>query len=151
MITDLNFWLLLAISVPVFWILPTRMRMGLLALSSFSYLMTLEPLGTAVLLGWSLCFYFFAPLSRRSPSLKWTLPALIVGAFGYLAYFKYVPRLIDAFADEPALQEFVIPIGISYFTFKLIHYAVEVKRDNLPAHSIQEFLSYIFLVPIFTA
>ena len=26
-----------------------------------------------------------------------------------------------------------------------------MKRDNLPAHSIQEFLSYIFLVPIFTA
>lgn len=151
MITDLTFWLLLAVSVPVFWIIPKQVRMGFLAAVSFFYLLSIEPSGILVLLAWSLCFYYFSPLSKESPSLSWLLPALIISILGYLAYFKYVPRFIAAFSSEPVLQKIVVPLGISYFTFKLIHYAIEIHRGNIGAHSLQDFLCYIFLLPIFTA
>ncbi|MEO2048083.1 MAG: MBOAT family O-acyltransferase [Pirellulales bacterium] len=141
----------MAIAIPVFWLLSASMRMGFLAFVSFVYLMTLEPVGILVLLGWSLCFYFFSPSAKESPKSSWVLPLLIAASFGYLAYFKYVPRIIVAFSDEPLLQKIVIPLGISYFTFKLIHYALEVSRGNINPHPIQDFLCYIFLLPIFTA
>jgi alginate O-acetyltransferase complex protein AlgI len=151
MITDLNYWILLAFGVPVFWIIPQGFRLGFLALISFAYVFSLEPIGSIVLLAWSMCFYFFSPLARRSISLNWILPVLVVGILGYLAYFKYLPRILGAFSGEPVLHRVIIPLGISYFTFKLIHYAVEVYRGNIPEHNLQNFLCYIFLAPIFTA
>ncbi|MEH6593658.1 MAG: MBOAT family O-acyltransferase, partial [Halioglobus sp.] len=45
----------------------------------------------------------------------------------------------------------VVPLGISYYTFKLIHYGIEVQRGNFPDHSLGDLFSYIFFVPIFTA
>lgn len=104
-----------------------------------------------VLLTWSLCFYFFSPLTKSRASYKWVLPCLVSTVFGYLAYFKYVPKILAAFSEEPLLQRVVVPLGISYFTFKLIHYSVEVSRGNVPPHPVQDFLCYIFLAPIFTA
>ncbi|WP_133125908.1 MBOAT family O-acyltransferase [Pseudohalioglobus lutimaris] len=79
---------------------------------------------------------------------------LLLGIFftlGVLAYFKYIPDFSSAFNDEPILQHIIIPLGISYYTFKLIHYGVEVQRGNFPEHSLGDFLSYIYLAPIFTA
>ncbi len=45
----------------------------------------------------------------------------------------------------------MIPLGISYFSFKLIHYAIEVGRGNVTDRSLQNFFLYIFFFPIFTA
>ena len=104
-----------------------------------------------VLAAWSLCFYFFCPMVRHRTKIRWVLPVLITMTLGYLAYFKYIPRIIASFSEEPILQNIILPIGISYYTFKLIHYAVETARNNIKAHSLADFFCYIFLMPIFTA
>jgi alginate O-acetyltransferase complex protein AlgI len=44
-----------------------------------------------------------------------------------------------------------VPLGISYFTFKLLHYAVEAGRGNIVDRSPTRFLAWVFLYPIFTA
>lgn len=126
--------------------------MGGLSLASFAYLWTLEPISISVLLGWALLFYLLAPLAASKPSpRRWITPGLIVSILGYLAYFKYTPPLMDAVAGKPVAHDFVIPLGISYFTFKLIHYALEVGRGNIKDRSLPTFFCYIFLFPIFTA
>jgi alginate O-acetyltransferase complex protein AlgI len=125
--------------------------MAFLSTASFVYLATLELVGMIVLAAWSLCFYFFCPIVRQPSKIRWVLPMLITITLGYLAYFKYIPRIIASFSEEPLLQNVVLPLGISYYTFKLIHYAVETARDNIKKHSLSDFLCYIFLVPIFTA
>ena len=45
----------------------------------------------------------------------------------------------------------LIPLGVSYYSFKLIHYAIEMRRGNFPAHGIADFAAWLFLAPIFTA
>jgi alginate O-acetyltransferase complex protein AlgI len=45
----------------------------------------------------------------------------------------------------------LVPLGVSYYTFKLIHYVIEVRRGNIVKHSFQSFACYLFLFPIFTA
>ncbi len=54
------------------------------------------------------------------------------------------------FFDE-SVPDLIIPLGVSYFTFKLIHYAVETARGRIPAHDIRTFFLYLFLHPIFSA
>jgi alginate O-acetyltransferase complex protein AlgI len=152
MIQSAVFWLVLLASVIIFWLLPKKIRLGFLALASFGYLATIEPVTLFVLLGWTLAFYWLAPLAIGGGSWqRWLLPTLILSSLAYLAYFKYIPPLIVALSATSTAAQLLIPLGISYFTFKFIHYAVEVKRGNIKDRSLQQFLCYIFLFPIFTA
>lgn len=152
MIQSAIFWLVLLVSVVIFWLLPKQLRFGFLALVSFGYLATIEPITMVVLLAWTLAFYWLAPLAISGDSWRrWLLPALILSSLGYLAYFKYIPPLILAMSSASVTERLLIPLGISYFTFKFIHYAVEVKRGNIKDRSLPQFFCYIFLFPIFTA
>jgi len=152
MIQSGTFWLVLLFTVIIYWLLPKKFRLGFLALASFGYLATLDLMSVLVLVVWSLAFFKLAPLTLSDQSLwRRLLPALILGILGYLAYFKYIPPLIMAMSSDPIEAQLIIPLGISYFTFKLIHYAVEVSRGNITDRSLSQFLSYIFLFPIFTA
>ena len=152
MIQSGTFWLVLLFAVVIYWLLPKKFRLGFLALASFGYLATLDLMSVLVLVVWSLAFFKLAPLTLSDQSLwRRLLPALILGILGYLTYFKYIPPLIMAMSADPIEIQLIIPLGISYFTFKLIHYAVEVSRGNITDRSLSQFLSYIFLFPIFTA
>lgn len=77
----------------------------------------------------------------------WVSVALLLA---YLFYFKYLPAL-GGLVDGYNFADIALPLGISYFTFKLIHYSVEMKRGNLPDHGFGDYLAFVFLVPIFSA
>lgn len=171
MIQDGEFWLVLAASVLVFWLLPKHFRHVFLAMVSVAYIASLQWQWAAVLLGWSILFYWLAPITavaRMSPAnrqsqrlgrdgRRWILSLLIFAIVGYLAWFKYLQNTPQIrswifgqdFSARPI--KLVIPLGISYFTFKFIHYAVEVARGNIKDRSFWQFLSYIFLFPTFSA
>ena len=64
----------------------------------------------------------------------------VVMGVGLLVYFKYLNFLIDEFSNlfnliglhtNPSTFKIVMPLGISFFTFKLISYVVEVHRENI--------------------
>ena len=44
-----------------------------------------------------------------------------------------------------------VPMGLSDFSFKKIHYLVESWRGTIPAHGLTSFVSYIFFWPMFQA
>jgi len=71
-----------------------------------------------------------------------------------LAYFKYTNFLIDSFA--PLLhantadwhQNILLPIGLSFFTFQVISYLVDVYREDIePSRSAREFFLYVAFFP----
>jgi len=95
------------------------------------------------------------PQARAKPR-QWILPLLIAAIVGYLAWFKYlqnIPQIQSFFRLSSTAKpiKLAIPLGISYFTFKFIHYAIEVTRGNIKNRSPWQFLSYIFLFPTFSA
>lgn len=81
---------------------------------------------------------------------------IILGA-GMLLYFKYLNFFIEQFAAlfglfglQTNFSSFniIVPIGISFFTFKLIAYIVEVYKENLePCRDFVTFASYIAFFP----
>ena len=73
---------------------------------------------------------------------------LLLGIFlgvGTLLYFKYTNFLLGPFGVHVNI---LVPIGISFFTFKLIAYIVEVKKGNISAeHDFIRFAAYIAFFP----
>lgn len=69
----------------------------------------------------------------------------IVLGVGTLLYFKYTNFLLGPLGVHVNL---LVPIGISFFTFKLIAYIIEVKRENIPVeHDFVKFATYIAFFP----
>jgi alginate O-acetyltransferase complex protein AlgI len=72
--------------------------------------------------------------------------ALAAGAMlGVLIYYKIVVRASPS--PEDLVREVLIPIGLSYYSFRCCHYLLERFRGTLPSHTFREFLSYLFFLP----
>lgn len=145
-----GFWFLLAFSAPLFWSLPHKVRGALLSSVWFIYLLGLDQTGPILALMLGFAFYWILPRrDSRLVAARWMTTILIFLALGILAYFKYLPAADARFGFAP-MPNIVLPLGISYFTFKLIHYAVEVRRGTIPHHRFGEFLGYLLHFPTFT-
>ena len=80
-----------------------------------------------------------------------------VAGVGMLLYFKYMNFFIEQFATLFSLAgmktnwssfNIVVPIGISFFTFKLIAYLVEVYKGNMePVNNFVTFATYVAFFP----
>jgi alginate O-acetyltransferase complex protein AlgI len=144
----------LLISVPIFWLLPVRWRYGFLALASVAYLLwvdgpkTQAALSVVALACYGTLFWALTPwIAARN---RWVEIAVFALAPGFLLYFKYLPPILNAFVDERTAH-FVLPLGISYYTFKLLHYLFEVARGTITDRSLSKFFCYLYLFPTFTA
>lgn len=83
----------------------------------------------------------------------------VVGVVAVLAVFKYAGMAVvtlnffrHRLGIAPApLPEIVAPLGISFVTFMLIHYLVEMYRRSAPAPTPIEFAAYVSFFPTITA
>ncbi|WP_091742889.1 MBOAT family O-acyltransferase [Phenylobacterium immobile] len=89
----------------------------------------------------------------RSPAGLAILAALIAADFGVLGYFKYAAFLAETFNDlapgapisSPA---HALPLGISFFTFQLVSYVVDVQRGSVEVErNPLRFATYILMFP----
>ena len=153
MVLRAEFWGVLFASVLLFWLLPRRWRLGFLSVVSIGFLATLAWEPTLGLLGWVVAFWLLvrAPADDGRPAGRSYHVLLILAVLGQLAYFKYLPPLIAQLASNPLERHVVVPLGMSFFTFKLVHYALERSQGMIQKHGFDQFASYMFLFPIFTA
>lgn len=148
-------WLYLVATPAVYWLLPTAFRAWFLSVVSLvllSYFAKFDVLIMGIL---ALIVFYGRSLDsghwpqRLVTAGRSTLLAWMV--FLYFVISKYVPAIAKMVAAEASFIDFAVPLGISYFSFKLLHYAIENRRGNLPAHGLDDFISWLFLAPIFTA
>jgi alginate O-acetyltransferase complex protein AlgI len=137
-------------AVVVHWLLPAKLRSAFLALGSFAAVTWLEPVTSLTLLFIALTFYIGTPRGPSAPR-RISPTILVVGIIAYLLAFKYIPPILGAIRGTLTESDFIVPLGISYFTFKLIHYAVETSLGEIREHSLSEFLAWVYLFPIYTA
>lgn len=86
----------------------------------------------------------------------WLLASLCAN-LGLLGVFKYTPLVVRTFlalggaerATEPAwLSTWVIPVGISFYTFQTLSYTIDVHARRLePARSFVDFFLYVSFFP----
>jgi len=71
-----------------------------------------------------------------------------LGRKGIINFIEAITVIIVIFI---AFAKILFPMGLSYITFRLIHYIVEVYRDNTPRGSFVDFALYVLFFPTFLA
>ena len=141
-----------------YFLLPRRARnYWLLAVSLFFYAWG-EPVFLLALLFSILFNYIIAlPISRIAPDRKerkLLLALAVVVNIGFLFTLKYMNFLRDILVpflpwtgDLFGGVQFVMPIGISFFTFQALSYVIDVYRNTPPQYNLAHLGLYISFFP----
>jgi D-alanyl-lipoteichoic acid acyltransferase DltB (MBOAT superfamily) len=143
------------------WLLmqhPVRWRWFILA-SSYVFYGFWDWRFIALLGGCTVVTQFFATRMADAPSRR-SRRLLLVGVLvidlGVLAFFKYYGFLVTSVTDtleslglavNPPLMEIILPVGISFFTFQAMSYAIDVYRGKLEAAPWLDFAVYLAFFP----
>ncbi len=82
---------------------------------------------------------------------RWLVFSVVV-SLAFLVFFKYTNFLLENLNLIPGIHlpgfEIALPIGISFFTFQALSYAIDVYRGEARVqHSYADFLLYVSLFP----
>ncbi|MBQ3183594.1 MAG: MBOAT family protein [Clostridia bacterium] len=130
----------LPITVILYLIVPKFLKNTVLMLVSFIFYAWGEPKYVVIMIAAVIASYVFGILTERDRnngrSKLWLILALFVG-FGMLCYFKYVDFFITNFnavtGMSVPLLKIALPIGISFYTFQLTSYNIDVYRGDTKA------------------
>lgn len=107
-----------------------------------------------ILIGSSLMDYTFANTIHHSTNevkKRFLLTLSVVLNLGLLGYFKYTNFFLDGFnffADTKFhLDDLILPVGISFYTFQSISYIIEIYRKEI--EPTKSFLDYLFFISFF--
>ena len=125
------------------------LRNVLLLLFSLLFYAWGEPVYVLLMIGAILVNFFMAKKIKESKAMY--VIALAVN-LGMLAVFKYLDMLISGVSwvirtDLP-LANLALPIGISFYTFQMISYLIDVRRGDVPAEkNFIDFAAYVSMFP----
>lgn len=164
---SLAFILFFPVVVAIYWLLPTqKMRTGLLVLASLYFYMSWKPVFGLLLLA-SVGINYVGGLMAGETSgsghqtassyRRVAATVAIVLDVCLLACFKYANFLGDIFNSVFTLTglplhvpglDILLPLGISFFTFKGISYVVDVYRGTIQAErDVMVFAAYLTFFP----
>ncbi len=139
------FLLFMPLVVVIHWLLPHRMRAGWLLFASWFFYAYFAPAAFLLLLAETRFTFLCARQMTRKPERKrnWMLTA-VIGTLAVLFFFKY--RGLFQNGGNGSLS-FLLPAGISFYTFQAMGYVVDVYRGDVPAE--ESFLSYALFISFF--
>jgi alginate O-acetyltransferase complex protein AlgI len=140
--SSVAFLVLLAVTVPLYWALPwQRARLAVLFGASLVFYGWRHWPSVFLLLGTITLNYLLALRIEATRRRGWLI-AGVVANVGLLVYFKYASflganlaaglRLVGLEVSPPAPGTF-LPLGLSFFTFQVMAYLVDVWRGEVRA------------------
>lgn len=132
-----------AATVALYWTAPDRWRPAVVVVSTAAFLLAFAPLSALLLAGLTVATYWMPRLWRRAGAPV----AVALCVLALLAAFK-----LGAAAEfRGSIEAVAIPLGLSYYTFRCIHYLVECYKARLPEHDFFQYVSYLFFLPTIIA
>ena len=149
-------YLFLPIVVAIYFLLPFKLKNLHLLVASLIFYAWGEPRYVVIMIVSVTCGYVLGLLidkfrENKALSRFFMILSAIV-SLGLLAYFKYAGFFVENIAALTGLSlpvlKIALPIGISFYTFQLLSYTIDVYRGNVPAQKNFITLSaYIALFP----
>ena len=138
----------------VYFVVPDRMNNAVLLLASLFFYGWGEPKYLISMLASVTQSYAAALLVERFRGTKIAKAALAVSAaasLGLLAYCKYADFFIGNFNAVTGLSvpllRVALPVGISFYTFQILSYVIDVYRGDVPAQ--RNFIDLAMYVAMF--
>ncbi len=153
---SLIFLVFLPIVFTAYWIIPAKHRNLFLLISSYYFYFSYNPWFLILLIGTSgLDFYLAKTISNTQEQSKRKILLIlsIISNIGVLFVFKYFVFFYNSglslFSNNPQLlSNFIIPAGLSFYTFQSISYTIDVYRNKYKADdTLKDFLLYVSFFP----
>ena len=163
LINSIVFWIFFAVVFLVYYLIRnSRGQNAWLAITSLVFYgyVSIKLLALFVVI---IAFYYGIALgtekrkNNSTASTKWLKVFGVFAGIGVLIYFKYLNFLITEFSTlltsigftvNTGTLNIIVPLGISYFTFKLISYIVDVVNGKFQAeHDIVKFTAFVAFFP----
>ena len=130
----------MAAACSIYWLSPARFRDLALIFITACFLIVHSPESLIVLSAMTLMCWVFGSSGSLSGR---RLLMLAGGIVAVLVIYK----LRIAKGNVDITRELLLPLGVSYYSFRCLHYLIERYRDRIPAHDAREFVGYLFFLP----
>lgn len=139
----------------LYFLVPGKLKNGVLLLSSLVFYGWGEPRYLLLMVVTIFQGYGFGLLlekNREGRSGKLLLALSAVVSLGLLAYFKYAGFFLESFRALTGLSlgtlKIALPVGISFYTFQILSYEIDVYRGTVPAQrNLVDLGAYIAMFP----
>jgi len=164
-VNSINFWIFFTLFLLAYYTLFRKSSRGqnvwLLVASYVFYGWAdwkMLPLLAVVTLVYYLLGAAISKNNKPNPRLASRLTTLgVVLGVGVLIYFKYFGFFVKEFTQalnsigihaNMGTFNIIMPVGISFFTFKLMSYVIEIHRENIsPTKNLVDFGTYVAFFP----
>ena len=136
-----------------YYLMPKAGRNGVLLLFSLLFYAWGEPRYLVVMLAATVLGYGFGLAMERFPKAKkGLLIASVASSLSFLLCFKYADFFLEnlgALAGRPiALLKLSLPVGISFYTFQILSYTIDVYRGQAAAQkNLIDLACYVTFFP----
>lgn len=137
-------WLIIMLfTIALFWIAPFKYRQSLLSAITIVVLATYSPISLAILTTLTVPT-FFSVGNRSRPLSGFAAILVIVINIAVLLFYKYQT---GHYYNSDSISSIIIPLGLAYYTLRLVHYIIEAYKGSLPSHTFMDFINYQFFLP----
>ncbi|NEW06286.1 MBOAT family protein [Paenibacillus sp. SYP-B3998] len=146
-----EFMILLFITIALYYAFPAKRLYVLTAANILFY--CVSGIGMLALFAIMTLFTYYSSRYLTGAYRKWVLWAILLVNLGNLCFFKYAVFMIrnvekvlsiKLLTEDSFLLSLVLPVGISFYTFEFISYAVDIYKQKIkPSRSLLEFWMFI--------
>ena len=144
----------LPLVLAVYFLTPSRFRNAVLLLASLIFYAWGEPKYVLLMLASILSGYGFGLLQERyrgQKGAKLVCGLSVAVSLSFLLYFKYADFFLENFNAATGLGvpllRIALPIGISFYTFQIISYTVDVYRGEPAQKNLIHLAAYVAMFP----
>lgn len=144
----------LPLVLAVYFLTPARFRNAVLLLASLIFYAWGEPKYVLLMLASILSGYGFGLLQERyrgQKGAKLVCGLSVAVSLSFLLYFKYADFFLENFNAATGLGvpllRIALPIGISFYTFQIISYTVDVYRGEPAQKNLIHLTAYVAMFP----
>ena len=144
----------LPLVLAVYFLTPARFRNAVLLLASLIFYAWGEPKYVLLMLASILSGYGFGLLQERyrgQKGAKLCCGLSVAVSLSFLLYFKYADFFLENFNAATGLGvpllRIALPIGISFYTFQIISYTVDVYRGEPAQKNLIHLAAYVAMFP----
>ena len=131
----MNFFL--PVVLLLYFLVPFKIKNAVLLAASLFFYFWGEPVYWVVMCSSALIGYVFGLIIHKTRGTKWakiSMIASVVSCLAPLLFFKYsdffISNINGIFKTGISPLNLVLPIGISFYTFQILSYTIDVYRDD---------------------